>query len=156
MSARRHKGTSLVETLVIIVIGGVIATLAIKVLHQSQVNARQAQAWLDLERGVTRLETQLRQDLRDATEVNLPDEKTLVIQQEDASISYTHKIGLVERTRTITDSDQALHEGFRLPDAQVVITLRDDPKQVSVVIEANQGLPSSEQYVIEQTIGRQP
>ncbi|MEW4563451.1 hypothetical protein AB1K70_13045 [Bremerella sp. JC770] len=155
MKTRRHKGTSLVETLVIIVIGGVIATLAIKVLHQSQVNARQAQAWLDLQRGATRLETQLRQDLRDATEVTLPDEKTLVIQQADSSISYTHQTGLVERSLKPAGSEQVQHEGFRLPSARVDIAL-SEPEQVRVVIEANQGLPSSEQYVIEQTIGRQP
>ncbi|QDU77863.1 hypothetical protein Pan97_49420 [Bremerella volcania] len=155
MRSRRPKGTSLIETLVIIVIGGIIATLAIKLLHQSQLNARQAQDWLDLQRGVTRLETQLRRDLRDAADVELPDEQTLVIQLSDASVSYVSKDGLVERTRTNQQSDQSPREGYRLPKSRVVVS-HDDPGQVRMLIEANQGMPSSEEYVIEQTIGRRP
>lgn len=155
MRSRRVRGTSLIETLVIIVIGGVIATLAIKLLHQSQMNARQAQNWLNLERGVTRLEAQLRQDLRDATDVELLNDQTLLIQKLDSSVSYANKEGLVERKLTSQDTSQVQHEGYRLPKCLVTIS-RSDSEQVRVLIEANQGLPSSEEYVIEQAIGRRP
>ncbi|MFN3149582.1 type II secretion system protein J [Bremerella sp.] len=155
MRSRRQKGSSLVETLVIIAIGGVIATLAIKLLHQSQLKAQQAQHWLDLRTGVTRLELQLRQDLREAGEVELPNGQTLVIQKQDSSISYESKRDLVERTLTTQDSDQARREGYRLPGSHVVIS-QDNPGQIRVLIEANQGMPSSEEYVIEQPIGRRP
>lgn len=155
MRSRRRKGTSLIETLVIIVIGGIVATLAIKLLHQSQMNARQAQDWLDLEKGVTRLETQLRQDVRDADEVELPDDQTLVISLRDSSVSYTIKKGLVERTQKAPVADQVQREGYRLPKSRVTFSL-SEADQVRVLIEANQGMPSSEEYVIEQTIGRRP
>lgn len=155
MRSRRAKGTSLIETLVIIAIGGIIATLAIKLLHQSHVNARQAQQWLDLQTGITRFETQLRQDLQDAIEVKLPDDQTLEIQLQDATVSYANKGNLIERTLKPQDSDQFRREGFRLPKSRVVIS-QDNPDQVRVLIEANQGLPSSEEYVILQAIGRRP
>ncbi|MBA2114578.1 PulJ/GspJ family protein [Bremerella alba] len=155
MRSRRNKGTSLIETLVIMVIGGVIATLAIKLLHQSQLNSRQAQDWLELQSGVTRLESQLRQDLRDATEVALPDNQTLTIEKLDSSVSYKNKGGLFERTLTFQESNKVQLEGYRLPRCRVTIS-QNDAEQVRVLIEANQGLPSSEEYVIEQTIGRRP
>ncbi len=155
MKSRRIKGTSLIETLVILAIGGIVATLAIKLLHQSQLNARQAQQWLDLQRGVMQLETQLRQDLRDADGVELPDEETLVIRLPDSSISYKKEKGLIERQSTVPGSDQVRREGYRLPRSRISIS-QDDSSQVRVMIEANQGLPSSEEYVIEQTIGRRP
>lgn len=155
MRSRRHKGSSLIETLVVVVIGGVIATLAIKVLHQSQLSAQHAQHWLDLQMGVTRLEPQLRQDLRESLEVELPNDQTLVIRMKDATISYESKDGLVERISKTKDADQDQHEGYRLPGSRVIIT-QDMPGQVSVLIEANQGMPSSEKYVIEQPVGRRP
>ncbi|PQO35763.1 hypothetical protein C5Y96_08915 [Blastopirellula marina] len=155
MRSRRVRGTSLIETLVVIAVGGIIATLAIKLLHQSHLNARQAQDWLELQTGVTRLETQLRQDLREAVEVKLPDDQTLVIQQQGSLVSYTNKIGLVERAAKSQDSDHVQREGFRIPKTRVVIS-QDEPQQVRVLIEANHGLPSSEKYVIQQAIGRRP
>lgn len=155
MKLRRITGTSLIETLVVIAVGGIIATLAIKLLHQSQLNARRAQDWLDLQTGVTRLETQLRQDLRDASEVKLPDDQTLVMQLQDSSVSYVNQNNLIERTSTPNDSDEVQREGFRLPNSHVVIS-QDESHQVRVRIEANHGMPSSEDYIIQQTIGRRP
>lgn len=156
MRPRRANGTSLIETLVIIAIGGIIATLAIKLLHQSQLNTRQAQDWLDLQTGVTRLETQFRRDLRDATEVEIPDEKTLVIQRQDFAVTYKIKTGLVERALTLQGSDQVQREGYRMPKSSIVFTRDDDSGRVRVLIEAKQGFPASEAYVIEQAIGRRP
>jgi len=155
MRPRRANGTSLIETLVIIVIGGIIATLAIKVLHQSQLNARQAQTWLDLQKGITRLEAQLRQDLREATEVQLPDDQTLVVQQRNTSVEYVKKENLIERTLTSPEMSSNQREGYRLPRCRVQF-FQDDSRQVRLTIEANQGTPSSEEYVIEQAIGRRP
>ena len=149
---KRVRGVSLVEALVIMAVGSVIAGLSIKILHQSQQNVRDAQNWVDLQRGVAKWEAKLRADLREANSVQIGDEKTLVAQSEASSITYVISKGNVERSAK--EGDQIVStEGYLLPECKVRITLPESDL-VMVEIIPNQQMKTSRTFTIRQSVGR--
>lgn len=155
MKRFRLRGSSLIECLVIMAVGSVIATLSIKLVHQSQIEARHAEQWLDLQQGMVRLERQLRQDLRSADSASLPDDTTLKVKLAKSTVQYEIKPGYVERSQEFDDAAPELREGYRLPNCAVAF---DQPEagMIRVVVRPNASPAASESYRIEQTIGRKP
>lgn len=149
---RRNRGSSLVEVMVVSAVGTIIATLSIQILSHSQYNAREAQQRLDMQRGLSQWETQLRTDLRAATSVAMPDAQTLVVADSTGQVTYAVKKHLVERTATISD-EKTSSEGYAMPGCQVAFT-QPEPNQVQVNVEPlSQGKPGRA-FTIRQSVGR--
>ncbi|MBI1248463.1 hypothetical protein GC197_11575 [bacterium] len=153
MRSPRSRGTSLVEVLVLMAVGGVIVMVAIKLLHQSQSTARRAQASLDLQQSIQRLDSQLREDLRIAKAVDIKNPQTFTLEVPDASIQYASDGKFFVRSETFDDASPKRQEGFALPDCEITIQRPTDGR-VLLTVKANQQLPTSETYQIEQAIGR--
>ncbi|GAA4432752.1 PulJ/GspJ family protein [Bremerella cremea] len=157
MMRLRKRGSSLVECIVVMAVGSVIATLSIKLVHQSQIEARNAFSWIDLQQGVVRLERQLRQDLRSAESATLPEANRLELKLPESSIQYEWKEGLVERIEQFGGDESAgkRHEGYRLRGCLFEMSQPSD-NLIQLVVKPNVGKPSAETYRIEQAVGRQP
>ena len=151
----RHKhrfGSSLVEVLVVMAVGGVIAMLSIQLLQQTYASSHRAEQWLDLERNVQQFEYHLRRDLRAASQAEIVDPRTLAVSLGDRQIRYTIDVDHVERVERAGDSILQ-SEAYRLP--QVVATFAE-PEQQTVVVTL--GLQSeggiSQEFVLRQEVGR--
>lgn len=149
---RKLRGVSLIEVLVVMAVGTVIATMSIRILSQSQRNARQTQEHLNLQRGLTQWESQLRNDLRAATEVKLTDPQTIVLDQALTNVTYAVKPNQVERIEAGADKVIS-HEGYALPNCQVTITLPAED-QVLIRVEPQRHRQSSRAFTIRQSVGR--
>ncbi|PQO46546.1 type II secretion system protein J [Blastopirellula marina] len=149
---KRMRGVTLVEALVIMAVGSVIAGLSIKILHQSQQNVRDAQNWMALQRGAAEWETKLRADLREATSARLDDESTLVVQRKMSSITY---VVLEDRVERSAEKEGMLvsTEGYLLPECEITITLPESDLVV-VDLEPNRRMKSSRTFTIRQSVGR--
>ena len=153
----RKRGSSLVECIVVMAVGSVIATLSIKLVHQSQIEARNAFSWIDLQQGVVRLERQLRQDLRSAESATLPEPNRLELKLPQSSVQYDINEGLVERIEQFDEGESSgkRHEGYRLRGCELELS-QPSGNLVQLVVKPNVGKPSSETFRIEQAVGRQP
>lgn len=149
---KQTRGASLVEALVIMAVGSVIAGLSIKILHQSQQGVQDARNCMTLQRGVANWEANLRSDLREATSARMDDETTLVVQSETSSITYVVLEDRVERTRSEGDSVVST-EGYLLPECQVTISA-EAHEVVTVKIEPNRRMKSGRTFTIRQSVGR--
>lgn len=155
MSGSRRSGTSLIETLVIMAVGGVIATLAIKLVHESQIRARGAQQALDLQVGIRRLDEQFRRDAREAESIQIPSDGRLELTLADSTVVFAAEKGLITRTETERDTKKVSREGYGLPNSQVTFSQTEDGKARVLVVVGNLEY-SSESYLIEQAIGGLP
>ncbi|RCS40514.1 hypothetical protein DTL42_24380 [Bremerella cremea] len=149
---RKRRGYSLVEVLVVGTVGTIIASLSIKILSHSYLNAREAQERLDWQRGIVQCETQLRTDLRAAQAVTMPDEQTLVLEKPASQVTYAIKKKYVERTET-QDDQKRNSEGYLLPDCQITFKL-PETNQVLVQIEPLASGQLTRTFSIRQSVGR--
>lgn len=149
---KKRRGYSLVEVLVVATVGTIMASLSIKILSHSYQNAREAHERLDLQRGISQWETQLRTDLRAAEKVAMPDEQTLVLEQPSAQITYVVNKKYVERTETQDDQKRS-SEGYMLPNCQVTLAL-PATNQVLVQVEPRTSGQLARAFRIRQSVGR--
>lgn len=151
----RHKyqsGSSLVEVLVVMAVGGVIAMLSIKLLQQTYASSHRAEQWLDLERNVQQLEYHLRRDLRAADQAEIPDPQTLLISNAERQVRFTIHTDHLERVERAGESILQT-EAYRLPG---VVATFAEPEQETVVVIL--GLQSeggiTQKFTLRQGVGR--
>lgn len=152
MRGMHRYGSSLIEVLVVMAVGGVIAMLSIKLLQQTYASSHRAEQWLDLERSVQRFEYHVRRDLRTADQAEIVDPQTLLISNAERKIRYTIFADRIERVE-YAEENVLNSEAYRLPG---VATAFAEPVQetITVTLGLQSEMGAAKEFVLRQGVGR--
>lgn len=152
MIRSRRRGSNLVETMVVMAVGGVIFTLSVKMLQQTFTSNHRAEQWLDVERSVQQLEYHLRRDLRASETADVSDPKALLLSGTGGEVRYTILEDRIERTESFSDGSRGL-EAYRLPGVRATIS-KPSEETVVVTLGLQNDAGTAHEFLLRQEVGR--